>query len=88
MSDGAVGLQAHIGRTGIDRLIERERATGDQCNIVVAAGEAAGGRDRAHGRDSADGETIDISELDHSGRISCNRIDIIARVGQCVGPVP
>ena len=75
-----------VGRTGIDRLIERERAAGDQGDIVVAAGEAAGGRDRAHGRDSADGEIIDIVELDRAGDGSAHGVHIIGIVRKREGP--
>ena len=86
LSDGAIGLQAHIGGASIDGLIEREGPTGDERDIVVAAGEAAGGRDRADCGDSAHGEIIDVIELERAGDGRAHGVHIIGIVREAEGP--
>ena len=54
-------------------------------DIVVAAGEAAGGRDRADCGDSAHGEIIDVVELERAGDGRAHGVHIIGIVREREG---
>ena len=86
MSRGSPRRNPYVARAGIDGLIEREGATGDERDIVVAAGEAAGGRDRADCGDSAHGEIIDVIQLERAGDGRAHGVHIIGIVREAEGP--
>ena len=67
-------------------LIKREGPTGDEGDIVVAAGEAAGGRDRTDCGHSANGEIIDVGELERAGGRLRPRSEPLALFVSAEGP--